>query len=634
MDRQTTTVNARVVWDHLSVLLVFGLMVVALLVGLPALLVGVVGSVGVCGWRGMYRSMAILTVLGVGLIVLWHADLWGTLLADRDVVQAVLSRSGRYHLADVWPMVRSVWARTWPAAPAVAVALEAMRHPTKVIRKPMEAEQEPRQRQRVRRRQEARSKAAYVQAARAPDSISLPVTSDAPPQPVMVLGAAGPGDALRIQSAPQWAVYSQAALHSHGVILGENGTGKSELLLRLAYGARKVYGWRVYCIDAKGNSVFANQFRATMRKAGVDRFGMFPHMPMDGWRGTHEMVYNKLIVALDLTEPFYKNVVETITRLVVWAEDTPPRNSSELLRRLERAYLLDCYAYDARSLQQLKRITDEQFTSVALRFGSLLAAAGSAVDGEWSFEDVDAGYFLFDAVTKREQARSLGRFVLEDFVQAIRYRLPKGEHALLLIDDYPALVSADAVARLFVEVRSPQGTGGAGVFVTAQSYADLGEDADRLLYAANTTICFRQSDTQRLVIRAGRHTVVREEDVGRWHTLARLFALAGVSGSRSAPFAQGNEGSASLLPDAIRHLDAGQCYVLGSGNYQKVTVSRVPLSDAEMVSAAATNSIRAVPRSLSRNIPLPARTAAVSLLESTTHQPEQLTTPPPDDVCF
>lgn len=108
-----------------------------------------------------------------------------------------------------------------------------------------------------------------------------------------VLGPAATGDlpAQWIARKPfgkPFVVYDQANLGRHVAVIGQPGSGKTVTLLRLAYLAAKVYGWRVYFLDGKGDHATQREFVATMLDAGLNenQIGAFPNEPFDGWRTT------------------------------------------------------------------------------------------------------------------------------------------------------------------------------------------------------------------------------------------------------------------------------------------------------------------------------------------------------------
>ena len=62
-----------------------------------------------------------------------------------------------------------------------------------------------------------------------------------------------------------WFTYPAPMLGRHLVLIGASNTGKTETSKRLAYGAAKVYGWRVFYLDCKGDSGTATEFLAATR---------------------------------------------------------------------------------------------------------------------------------------------------------------------------------------------------------------------------------------------------------------------------------------------------------------------------------------------------------------------------------
>jgi hypothetical protein len=607
-------------------LLIFA--IAAAVVGLPALVAGVVLGLVARGRRPLLILLGLLAVGGIWLLYLWHQEI----AAD---VQALLRMVGGVWRREVaperlWEGVQVLWRQTWLATPLIALLFE-------MVRPRSEVEKQAEETRIVASKQRHEAQSAYTRAVRAPDQVVGRVAHQARDEPLGVLGAAGEGQAFRPRGrGSEWAVYPAGALNRHGVVIGESGKGKSEFFLRLAYLAAKTYGWRVYIIDAKGSPAFATQFCATMRKAGVQDFALFPNIPCDGWRGDAELIYNKLIACLDYSDPYYKNTVEAAVRLAVYAGQ-PPQTSDEFLSRFSLDFLVNVYQRDDVSLRRLEKLKKEHFDSAYMRFDAFLSSFGDAFNGHWSFEDVRAGYFLLDGVGKREQARTMGRYLIEDFAQAVTRRLPPDEFSLLIIDEYPALAGAGEAARLFEQVRSPHGRGGAGVFVGAQSYASLGEDADRMIQAANATIVFQCADPERIVARAGQQLVKRRGyAMGTGAQSSSSGSAFPSAGRRHETFSQREERDYALSPDAVRRLQVGQCYIIPSGAYQQVTVSRVPLSDAELADARLVTSVRRVKRR-PQALSLPTTSRLPPSHEPPSHEPllpESRPSASSDDVTF
>src|SRR5690606_21843568 len=79
--------------------------------------------------------------------------------------------------------------------------------------------------------------------------------------------------------------YPATVLGRHLVVVGGTGSGKTETLLRLAYGAAVELGWQVLYLDAKGDPANVGRFMDAMHLAGLNRVRVFPEDAYDGWRG-------------------------------------------------------------------------------------------------------------------------------------------------------------------------------------------------------------------------------------------------------------------------------------------------------------------------------------------------------------
>ena len=265
-----------------------------------------------------------------------------------------------------------------------------------------------------------------------------------------------------------------------------------------------MYGWRVFYIDAKGDYGAAASFLTAMVEAGLSREQIcaFPRDSYDGWRGTPTEMLNRLMAVQDFSEPYYRDVTRLMLDLACKAPGGPPRSSAALLDRLHIGALRVLYA-DRAELTIVNTLRERDAQGVYARYRGLFGALNGKLDGQWAYEDVRAGYVLLDGIALKEEARGIGRYLLEDFGQAMVKRLAPGERVLLVVDEYSALSGSGTAEELFERVRSPHGTGGAGVIVTSQSYAGLGEGADRMIAAAATTVLFQCADPERLVSRAG-----------------------------------------------------------------------------------------------------------------------------------
>ena len=377
----------------------------------------------------------------------------------------------------------------------------------------------------------------------------------------LVLGAPIIGD------LSSWVVggsftYPPEVLGRHLVVVGGSGTGKTETLLRLAYGAARVYGWRVIYLDAKGDYTTAARFFAAMQKAGLDRVALFPAQAYDGWRGGATAILNRLMAIEDYSEPYYKSMAKLLLGLAVNAPPAPPGSSDELLARLRLEELKQLYAGQPEAAD-LAEIKGSEARGAYHRYRGFFDSLAGKLDGGWAYEDVEAAYVLLDGLALKEEASSLGRYLLEDFAHYVARRKPANQHVLLIVDEFSALAGGADAANLFERVRSY----GAAVIVSSQSYAGLGKGADRILDAAAGLIVHQCADPERLVARAG----------------ARKQLEMSIQLADSAPTGMGSgrmQETFRVRPDQARQLAPGECFIIAGGRAQKVRVARLEVPQA------------------------------------------------------
>ncbi|HMQ32046.1 MAG TPA: hypothetical protein PKD53_15060 [Chloroflexaceae bacterium] len=494
--------------------------------------------------------------------------------AGADAYQRIQAGQRTRQTPDYWGLAQQCWQPLWvwwqwslPVAPFAALNLLATQ-----VRSVEELERE-----RFEREQQAA--AAHERRVRAKlDKAPASVNG------AMLLGA--PLDSGDLPWAQDdFFTYPTDSMSRHAAVIGSSGMGKSETVLRLAAGARQVYGWKVFFIDCKGERPLQERFVATMRAAGTTNIGQFPQRPLCGWQGDTVALLNRLLAVVDYSEPYYRDLTKMLLNLTLEAPGGPPRSSEELLASMILSRLRQRYG-NRPEVEEIDGLKPKDASAAYNRYRAFFKALGSGLDGHpgdaaaWSFDTVDAGYILLDGLSLKDQTASFGRFIIEDFAHYAAQRKPAHEKVLLIIDEYPVIAySSSGTAALFEMVRFH----GASIIVTGQSYAGMGEGFDRILGAAETLFLHRCGDPDKLLPRAGQRLAFKRR-VG--------FAERGI-GRGAREYATGDgflavDEELKIHPNDVKELPPGECFVIAGGRYQRVLVKRAPFAPAGAVVAIAT----------------------------------------------
>lgn len=344
------------------------------------------------------------------------------------------------------------------------------------------------------------------------------------------------------------------------LVIGPSGSGKTETLMRLAYGAAAVGGLPVYYIDAKADAAGARRFTGLMMKAG-HRCAVFPHHPLDCWRGDGRAVYNRLIelvpFATEGDGAYYRDVAKSCLWVACCGADGPPRSGAELRTRLEVEYLL---ANDTRG--QLAKLGQRELSGVALRYGSFFDSLGGSLDSGYGFEDTDAAYVMLDSLALKEDATSLARLVIEDFAHFATQRKHPEQKALLIIDELSAIADAARIVDLVERMRSF----GVGVILAPQVESGMGSDesiSDRIIQNSETVFLHALKRPEALIELAG----TRRQVESSWQHEHGAATGSG-SGRIQHVF--------KVDPNEVRGLRPGECFVIREGRAVRVQVAQAP----------------------------------------------------------
>lgn len=384
-------------------------------------------------------------------------------------------------------------------------------------------------------------------------------------------------------------MYPREVLFYHAVALAQSGQGKSELLRRMAYALAKHLGMKVFWIDGKGDWKDAARFDLTMKKAGCSRIGIFPVIQHAGWRGTRQDVLNLLMATQIFESDYYRGVTYNILRLALYAPNLPAVSSgAELLRRLYPPMLMSLYQSTEAGLYLDQLLTDALWGPYN-RYQAFFSCVQDRLDGTLGYGDFDAAYYLLDEKRLQEgQLAPFARYLIDDFYLylALRQVERKQRPIVLILDDFSSYSSRVLVHKLYERVRSSHGC----VILSAQGYEGLGDDAERLLEDAATTIVGKCNLPEKLIRVAGKRKVP-------------AFSYHLPEESEQDEQREGDGESTSVHeeerwlvePDDVRRLEIGEVYVLYGAASQKIRVERIEL-DGDAVEARAAELLQAYER--------------------------------------
>jgi hypothetical protein len=361
------------------------------------------------------------------------------------------------------------------------------------------------------------------------------------------------------------------------LIAGTSGSGKTTDLEREAFIAARA-GRKFFLIDGKGTDpgLVERALAGYLTGNPYPRVGLWPELPMDGWRGSPAAIHNRLMAMLGWSEPYYKDVASLLLRLALEApgEDGPIRSSQQLLARMDPELLVRVYEHDPDRLRDAQSLVGrDQARAVKgaiTRFANFFAAVGGGFDaGEqgWSFEDVDFAYFRAPYLAQRDDADACMRLLLEDFAHYATLRKPRrGEDAVLVVDEFSAIAGGrEAAIQLTERVRDA----GCALYLSAQSADGLGDEAQqrRLVGACSGGLLIHaMPNPDSLLAAAGVIKVVEQT----W----RLDSQ-GPTGNSSARIGE----RPRIEPTSVQQAREGEAWLIARGRYEHLMVARTAIPE-------------------------------------------------------
>lgn len=354
-------------------LLIFFLGAIGLLL-LPAVVVGAIAAVLVGVLRLKWWTLLIAALVVFGIFTALDADPIKRAEKVFRRSQSVWSNGSANPFEKLWKRGDKLWRLGLPATIPLGLALGAFG--LAFLQRPTQWWDPNGDTQKAQETTSQRFKAAKS-VRKTPDDI----------RGRAVLGPAATGDlpAQWIARKPfgqPFVVFDEPNLGRHVAVIGQPGSGKTVTLLRLAYLATKVYGWRVYFLDGKGDHATQREFVATMLDAGLseNQIGAFPDQPFDGWKTTGSLeegfaqLLNRLLGVVQFTEPYYEDATRSFLAQGLRLEGSLPESSEELLERLDS--LVKGSAVEQR----------REALGVLLRYRAFFDSFCGKLDGSWSFD--------------------------------------------------------------------------------------------------------------------------------------------------------------------------------------------------------------------------------------------------------
>ena len=366
------------------------------------------------------------------------------------------------------------------------------------------------------------------------------------------------------------------ALSHHIVMAGGTGSGKTNSAEVLEFGAAVSYRPQIIHLDCKGSRRGMKRFLALMHSAGIARVRLFPVDAYDGWRGDARALLARLVQIQDWSESYYAAGTKDLLQRTL--STRTPTNSEEFVTQLERL---------ASTNGDAKLIAGAQ-----ARYRGFFNSLDGKLDGAWAYEDCDACYLQLEGFGLPSEANALGRFLLEDLTHYLSERKEPSRQVLLVLDEFSAISQGADAANLIERAREF----GCGVILTTQSYAGLGEGAERVLDAARGALIVHSlANPEPFTRRAG--TVMREAtSVTTPQNQPGLVSgiLFGAKPETARTTTRLQEFD-RIDPNEVRQLPRGEAYVISAGRAQRVAFDQIDLDEDELARAELAISQRLVP---------------------------------------
>jgi len=353
-------------------------------------------------------------------------------------------------------------------------------------------------------------------------------------------------------------------------------------------------------LDCKGGRdarVKADRTRRLLYGAGARRVAVWPdEASLSLWDLPPQDLSVLLYQMIDTgtgNAAYYADILQAALTLAIDAPCGPPLSTAAFLDRLDVRWLERAWG-DGRHPGEQARVRGaaRHLPDIQLRYATLLARLGPALDSPGTLADADAWYFILEGTREPSVAEAQAMAITELAAHAATALNTEPRAMLLAADDYSAVSGRVPLSNLYERGRSL----GIGIQVSAQSWQGLGATEDERYRIAATAdggiFVLNTPYPDPLAGLAGNRRVLE--------TAHRLIGGAwgdeGTTREQRARIAD---------PDLIRRLEVGQACYIRHGAATFVQVARPKPSPLTLLPAPAPTARPTVQVPVPRHEPAP-----------------------------
>ncbi len=349
----------------------------------------------------------------------------------------------------------------------------------------------------------------------------------------------------------------------HMLNFGGTGTGKSETNYRIGFLIARETKWPIAYLDAKGDLEAAERYAWLMKKAGRQMF-MFPNEHFDGFRGSGDEVFNRLMevvpfVMKSVGARYYTDKAIVMLRIICEDYPEPPRSSRELLERLSP----DMMDFDIQKQIEFEGVDVNAMSQIKMRFAAYFRQVKNYLDGKRYWSEIDTAYFMFNSLGGSEESQSMAAWIFSSLAQYLVKDKPRDQPFVVFVDETAAIVGTTSLPLLLEQSRAF----GTAFFLTLQTLDGFPEPSEqtRILGNVGIVLLHKTLEPDRLA-----------NLVAQKYQMDLMFRQG--NGELSQPDLQYRlQKGPGLDVDAIKRLGIGEMWALANADCELVKVARSPI---------------------------------------------------------